>query len=255
MATDTATPVATTTRGESTRSASFDSRYRLFNWICFGVLVVFALMWLVPLGGAVDTSLKPNAETTKVPTTWFIENPTLDSYRSTLQQGDMPKWLASSFLTSAAVAAGTVITASMAAYALSRLQFRGRQFIFVLILAGIMIPGQVLIVPLFREMDGLNLLNTYWAVILPQIPTAIAVFIFKQFFDGLPRELEEAATVDGSSYWRPYRQISMLLARPAVAAVAIFTFVTTWNNRLCPLLVLPKPNRLPVPVVRTTVQG
>ena len=81
-------------------------------------------------------------------------------------------------------------------------------------LVGIMIPGQVLIVPQFREMDAFNLLNTYWAVILPQIPTAIAVFIFKQFFDGLPRELEEAARIDGAGFFRIYRRIIMPLARP-----------------------------------------
>jgi multiple sugar transport system permease protein len=227
----------------------------VFNWICFVVLLVFALMWLVPLAWAIDTSLKPNAETTKVPTTWFIENPTLESYRTTLEQGDMPKWLASSLITSAAVAAGTVITASMAAYALSRLQFRGRGFVFVLILAGIMIPGQVLIVPLFREMDAVNLLNTYWAVILPQIPTAIAVFIFKQFFDGLPRELEEAARVDGASAWHIYSRLVLPLARPVISAVAIFTFIWAWNNLLWPLLVLTNPDLMTVPVGLATVQG
>jgi multiple sugar transport system permease protein len=165
----------------------------------------------------------------------------------------MPKWLASSLITSAAVAAGTVITASMAAYALSRLRFRGRGFVFVLILAGIMIPGQVLIVPLFREMDAMNLLNTYWAVILPQIPTAIAVFIFKQFFDGLPRELEEAARVDGASAWHVYSRLVLPLSRPVISAVAIFTFIWAWNNLLWPLLT--NPVLLTVPVGLATVQG
>jgi multiple sugar transport system permease protein len=254
MATDTVT-TAGTARGESARSAAYDRRYRLFNWICFAVLLVFALMWIVPLAWAIDTSLKPNAETTKVPTTWFIENPTFDSYRTTLQQGDMPKWLASSLITSAAVAVGTVITGSMAAYALSRLRFRGRPFVFVLILAGIMIPGQVLIVPLFREMDTMHLLNTYWAVILPQIPTAIAVFIFKQFFDGLPRELEEAARVDGASGWHVYSRLVLPLSRPVISAVGIFTFIWAWNNLLWPLLVLTNPNLMTVPVGLATVQG
>jgi multiple sugar transport system permease protein len=143
----------------------------------------------------------------------------------------------------------------MAAYALSRLQFRGRPLVFVLILAGIMIPGQVLIVPLFREMDAMNLLNTYWAVILPQIPTAIAVFIFKQFFDGLPRELEEAARVDGASPWRIYRRIVIPLSRPVIAAVTIFTFIWSWNNLLWPLLVLSNPDLMTVPVGLATVQG
>jgi multiple sugar transport system permease protein len=255
MATDTTTVTTTRQPRPSTRAASYDSRTRLFNWICFGVLIVFALIWLVPLAWAIDTSLKPNAETTIVPTTWFIEDPTLDSYRTVLEQGDMYKWLTSSFITSAAVAAGTVVTASMAAYALSRLQFRGRQFVFWLVLAGIMIPVQVLIVPLFREMDVMGLLNTYWAVILPQIPTAIAVFIFKRFFDGLPRELEEAARVDGASPWRIYRRIVVPLSRPVISAVTISTFIWSWNNLLWPLLVLTNPDLMTVPVGLATVQG
>jgi multiple sugar transport system permease protein len=190
-----------------------------------------------------------------VPTTWFIKDPTLDSYRTVLEQGDMYKWLTSSFITSAAVAAGTVVTASMAANALSQLQFRGRQFVFWLVLAGIMIPVQVLIVPLFREMDVMGLLNTYWAVILPQIPTAIAVFIFKRFFDGLPRELEEAARVDGASPWRIYRRIVVPLSRPVISAVTISTFIWSWNNLLWPLLVLTNPDLMTVPVGLATVQG
>jgi multiple sugar transport system permease protein len=255
----TATTATTTEPARAARAsgtaASYDSRNKLFNRACFGVLIAFSLIWLVPIAWAVDTALKPNAETTKVPTTWFIENPTLESFRTVLSQGDIWKWYLSSFITSAAVAAGTVLTASMAAYALSRLRFRGRQWWFLFVLAGIMIPGQVLIVPLFREFDTLHLLNTYWAVILPQIPTAIAVFIFKQFFDGIPKELEEAARVDGASAARIYRTIVMPLARPAVSAVTIFTFVWSWNNLLWPLLVLTNPNLMTIQVGLASVQG
>jgi multiple sugar transport system permease protein len=118
-----------------------------------------------------------------------------------------------------------------------------------------MIPGQVLIVPQFREMDSFHLLNTFWAVSLPQIPTAIAVFIFKQFFDGLPKELEETARLDGAGFFRIYRRIIMPLARPAVAAVVIFAFVASWNDLLWPLLVLSNPDIMTIPVGLATVQG
>ena len=104
-------------------------------------------------------------------------------------------------------------------------------------------------------MSGLGLLNTFWAVILPQVPAAVAVFIFKQFFDGLPRDLEEAARVDGAGFWRVYRTIVMPLTRPAVSAVAIFTFVQAWNNLLWPLLVLTNPKLMTIPVGLATVQG
>jgi multiple sugar transport system permease protein len=233
--------------------ASVDRRLKLFNLICAGVLIAFALMWLVPIAWAVDTSLKPNAETTEA--TWLIHNPTLESYRTLLAEGNIWNWYATSFITSAATAAGTVLVASMAAFALSRMRFRYRWLVFWFILIGIMIPQQVLMVPQFREFGALHLLNTYWAVILPQIPAAIAVFIFKQFFDGLPRDLDEAARVDGAGFLRTYWQIVLPLSRPVVSAVAIFTFVWSWNSLLWPLLVLSNPRLMTIPVGLATVQG
>jgi multiple sugar transport system permease protein len=234
-------------------AAQAQSRVKLFNRICFGVLLAFALLWLVPLLWALDTALKPNAETTR--TTWLIDDPTLAAFGRTLRDTDILTWFGSSLFISTLSAAGTVLVGSLAAYALSRMRFRYRNVVFWVVLAGIMIPGQVLIVPWFREFDALGLLNTWWAVSLPQIPTAIAVFIFKQFFDGLPRELEEVARLDGAGYLRIYRRIIMPLARPAVAAVAIFAFVTSWNDLLWPLLVLSNPDTMTIPVGLATVQG
>jgi multiple sugar transport system permease protein len=242
---------------DDTRAAalavSVDRRIRLFNAFCAGILIALALIWLVPLAWAVDTAIKPNAETTNP--TWRIENPTLESFRTLLEQGAILNWYAASFITSALITLGTVVTGSLAAFALSRMRFRHRNAFFWFILIGIMIPGQVLIVPQFREFSSLNLLNTYWAVILPQIPHAIAVFIFKQFFDGLPRDLDEAARIDGAGFFRTYSQIVMPLARPVVAAVSIFTFVWSWNNLLWPLLVVTNPKLMTIPVGLATVQG
>ena len=233
--------------------ATIDNRVKLFNRVCAGVLIAFALIWLVPVAWAIDTALKPNAETTE--TTWAIHHPTLASFTTLFRQGDIWNWYAASFITSAATAACTVLTASLAAFALSRMRFRFRFLAFWFVLIGIMIPQQVLIVPQFKEFGGLHLLNTYWAVILPQIPTAIAVFIFKQFFDGLPRDLDEAARVDGAGYLRTYWRIVMPLSRPVVSAVAIFTFVWSWNNLLWPLLAVTNPKLMTIPVGLATVQG
>lgn len=232
---------------------SIDRRVKLFNRTCAGVLIALALIWLVPLAWAVDTALKPNAETTE--TTWWIDNPTFASFRAILRDYDMLNWYASSFITSTLSAAGTVVTGSLAAYALSRMRFRFRTAVFWFILIGIMIPNQALIVPWFRELDSVNMLNTYWAVALPHIPLAIAVFIFKQFFDGLPRDLDEAARMDGAGFFRTYRQIVLPLSRPVVSAVAIFTFVWSWNALLWPLLAVTNPKLMTIPVGLATVQG
>src|SRR5699024_8452159 len=116
-------------------------------------------------------------------------------------------------------------------------------------------PTQVLIVPLFQELRVLQLLNTYWAVILPQIPSVIAVFIFKQFFVGIPKELEEAARVDGAGLWRIYWGGIMPLSRPASAAVASLTSARTWNNLLLPLFVPSTTDLMTIAVGLATVQG
>ena len=259
MATTTTTPDTTAAPGRQRESAaggaSYDARTKVFNRVCFGVLLAFALLWLVPLAWAVDTALKPNEETTIAPLTWAIDDPSLGAFNRMIQNTDLPNWYLTSFICSTLTAAGTVLVASMAAFALSRLRFRGRNLVFWLVLAGIMIPGEVLIVPLFREFDTLGLLNTYWAVILPQVPAAIAVFIFKQFFDGLPKELEDAARVDGASFLRIYWSILLPLSRPVVAAVSIFTFVWSWNNLLWPLLVVTNPDLMTIPVGLASVQG
>jgi multiple sugar transport system permease protein len=230
-----------------------ESRTKLFNRVCVGVLIAFAIIWIVPVAWALDTALKPNAETTK--TTWLINNPTFDAFGRVLHDTDILRWFGSSLIIATITAFGTVLVASLAGFGLSRLKFRYSNLVFWVVLAGIMIPGQVLIVPQFREFDSLHLLNTFWAVSLPQIPTAIAVFIFKQFFDGLPRELDEVARVDGANVWRIYRRIIMPLARPAVAAVVIFAFVQSWNDLLWPLLVLSNPDIMTIPVGLATVQG
>ena len=236
--------------------AKENNSLRTFNIICAVVLGIFALIWVLPTLWALWTSLNDNAVASlgAIP---LVTHPslTLHSYISLFQQGDILNWYLASFVTALVTVVLTVVTASMAAYALSRLRFRGKGFVFFIVLAGIMIPGQVLIVPWFREFNSFHLLNTYWAVILPQVPSAIAVFIFKQFFDGLPRELEESSRVDGAGFWTIYRRIIMPLTRPAVSAVAIFTFVATWNNLLWPLLALSNPKLMTIPVGLATVQG
>lgn len=229
---------------------------RTFAIVSAIVLTVFAIIWLIPSLFALKTSLSDNGTAalgaTAVLKNW---NPTLHSYASLFQAGDIWNWYLASGITSVVTAVMTVLFASMAAFALSRLKFRGQNVVFLLIILGIMIPGQVLIVPIFQELGAVNLLNTYWSVIFPQVPAVIAVFIFKQFFDGIPRELEEAARIDGAGVWKIYWSVVMPLSRPVIAAVVILTFVGVWNNLLLPLFVLSNPNLMTIPVGLATVQG
>ena len=235
------------------QSKASDRAFTISSWV---VLIVFAVLWLIPSLWAIKTSLTPNEVSAlgagPILKSWQL---TLEPYATILSGGDIWNWYLASAVTSVVTVVFTVAFASMAAYALSRLRFRGRRLVFALMLAGIMIPPQVLIVPVFEQLNLVGLLNTYWAVILPQVPSVIALFVFKQFFDGLPRDFEEAARIDGAGFWTVYARIVLPLSKPIIAAMAIVTFVGVWNNLILPLFVLSNPDLMTIPVGLATVQG
>jgi multiple sugar transport system permease protein len=241
---------------ERSNVAGTQLRDRIMGWLAFAVLVLAAIVWLIPLAWAVDTALKTESDTTTVPVTWIPPSGfTAESFGQILADGTMLRWYFNSFLTSSIITAAVVVLASLAAFGFSRIAFRGRTFLFFVIIAGLIIPPQILIVPLFTEMNALGMVDTYWGIILPQIAAPIAVFIFKQFFDGLPHELEDAARVDGASRFRVYWQIWMPLSRPAIAAVAIFIFVISWRNFLWPFIIVTNTDMMTIPVGIATVQS
>ncbi|GAA1489827.1 multiple sugar transport system permease protein [Brachybacterium sacelli] len=180
---------------------------------------------------------------------------TIQAYVNVLTEGLVPRWAWNSFLTSAAVTLITVTISALAGYALSRLRFVGRQMVIVLIIASIMIPAQILIVPLFQLMLSLNLVDTYWGIILPQVVAAPMVFILKKFFDQIPFELEEAALMDGASRFRIFRSIVLPLSRPILGAVAIFVFIGAWNNFLWPFIVINDSSLMTLPTGLQTVMS
>jgi len=240
-------------RDQMAGSGASDRAFAVVSWI---VLVFCAVLWFIPSLWAVKTSLTSNATSAigagPILQDWAL---TLDSYRTILGGSDLWNWYLASAITSVVTVVLVVIFASMAAYALSRLRFPGRRFVFALVIGGILIPPQVLIVPIFQELNAMGLLNTYWAVIFPQVASVVAVFVFKQFFDGLPRDFEEAARIDGAGFWTIYRSIVLPLSRPVIGAISIITFVDVWNNLILPLFVLSNPKLMTIPVGLATVQG
>jgi multiple sugar transport system permease protein len=143
----------------------------------------------------------------------------------------------------------------MAAYAFARLKFPGRDLIFSVVLATLMVPGQVTIIPLYLFFNDIYLLDTYSAVILPRVAAAIGVFMLRQFFLGIPKDLEDAARIDGCSRYSIFVRIILPLARPAMAALAIFTFVWSWNDFMWPLIALPSKEMYTLPVGISTLVG
>jgi multiple sugar transport system permease protein len=223
--------------------------------VVYAVLVVLAALWLVPLAWAVATSLKPDAETTIAPVSWRATTQTFDAYRTILEKGDILHWWFNSLLTASLITAGTILTASLAAFAFSRVSFRGSSAMQWVVLAGLIVPFQALIVPLFAELSSFGLADSYWGIVLPQLASPIAVLVFKRAFDALPRELEESALVDGASLWRIYWQIWMPLSRATIAAVGIFTFVLAWNAFLWPFVITSAGDLFTVPVGLATVNA
>jgi multiple sugar transport system permease protein len=225
------------------------------QFFVYALLTVLAVIWLVPFAWAVATSFKPDAETTVAPVSWFATHETLDAYRTLLEKGDILHWWFNSFITASLITAGTVLTASLAGFAFSRVRFRGSAPLQWIVLAGLLIPFQALIVPLFVELSSVGLADSYWGIVLPQLASPIAVLVFKRAFDAVPGELEESALVDGASLWLIYRRIWMPLSRSTTAAVAIFTFVLAWNAFLWPFVITSAGGLFTVPVGLATVNA
>jgi multiple sugar transport system permease protein len=223
--------------------------------LIYAALIVLAALWLVPLAWAFATSLKPDTETTIAPVSWRATKETFEAYRTILAQGEVLRWWFNGFLTASVITAGTIFTASLAAFAFSRVRFRGSETLQWLLLAGLIIPFQAPIVPLFAQLNAFGLANTYWGIVLPQLASPIAVLVFKRAFDAIPTELEESALVDGAGHWRIYWQIWMPLSRATIAAVGIFTFVLAWNNFIWPFVITSERDLMTVPVGLATVNA
>ncbi|MFJ8821141.1 carbohydrate ABC transporter permease [Streptomyces sp. NPDC102467] len=223
--------------------------------LALAVLGVAALVWLLPMAWALLTALKSEQDASD-PLNWLWPKHgfTLDGFRTVWERGDLPLWMLNSLLISAAVTVITVLVSAMAGYAFSRTVFAGRRWLFVLTIAAVLVPPQILIVPWFQQMLTLHLLDTYAAVILPQTVAPVMVFILKKHFDSLPKELEEAARIDGAGHWRIFWSVLLPLSRPMLAAVAIFVFIGAWNNFLWPFVSTSDPSLMTLPVGITSVK-
>jgi multiple sugar transport system permease protein len=237
------------------RTSRGDAGSKAFNRLAATCLVLFALIWLVPFAWAVITSLRPNDEITSAPTRVWSSNFSLDAYKAAWEANPIGWWYLNSFIISTLSVIFVVVVCSMIAFAMAHLHFRGKTALMAVILAGIMLPTEALVLPQFMEFRALHLLGTYWAIVLPAIAAPVAVFVFYSFLKQVPVDLIDAARLDGAGWWRIYRQVCMPLVRPAVSAVAILTFITTWNAFLWPLLVLTQTKSQTIPVGLSSLIG
>jgi multiple sugar transport system permease protein len=215
-------------------------RRRPGRWILLAIGVVLALLTVFPLVWMVMGSLKTPEEVNSpslIPSTVTIEN-----YLYVFSQVPFARYLFNSFFVSAAVTVIALWFHSMAAYALARLDFPGRERIFLAIFATMLVSAPVTIIPTFIIVRTLGMVDSYAGLIVPAIFNAFGIFLLRQFYISLPGELEEAALVDGASYWEIYWRIVLPLSRPILAALAVFFFLANWNSFVWPMTVTSDPN-------------
>jgi multiple sugar transport system permease protein len=215
------------------------------------VLIVGAVAMLLPFVWMISTSLKPADQLFTVPPTWLPRTLQWDTYVRAMSSGNFGRYALNSLFLALANMVTNVLLSALAGYAFARLQFPGRKVLFVLVLATLMVPYQVTIIPLFVIMrhvplfggndlfgqGGIGWINSYWGLIVPGAVGAFGIFLLRQFFQTLPVELEDAARIDGAGELRIFGQIMLPLAMPAIATLAIFSFQTGWNAFLWPLLI------------------
>lgn len=205
----------------------------------FLLLLLGAGFVLLPLAIAFLTSLA--APGTAVSADILQQSLTLDNYAEAWQRGNFLLAFANSTLVAVAVTALQILTSALAGYALARLQFRGRQSILLLILATLVIPFQMLVIPIFLVLKWGNLINTYLALILPTAAGGYGIFLMRQYFLTVPLELEEAAVIDGANRWQILWHILLPLSRPAIITLFLLTFIGEWNDLFKPLIFTTRP--------------
>ena len=222
--------------------------------LLYAGLVAGAMIMLFPFLWTVVTSVTTDGNLAGGPTL-VPEDPTLDAY--TTMFATLPMWriMANSLGIALLATILQLVTGAMAAYGFGRLQFRGKNLVFGLYLATLMVPLQVLIVPLFIQMTTWELNDTYFALLAPSIASAFGIFLLKQAVESVPRELDEAATIDGAGHIRIFTTIILPLVRPGLATVAVFAFMSSWNSFLWPLVVIRSPELMTLPLGLARLQG
>jgi multiple sugar transport system permease protein len=216
---------------------------RLRLTIKYVILSIIALLFLFPFAWMVATSLKTNTEALTNPTALLPAVPQWGNYPDVIAALNFWRETINSLVMALGVTLGQIILSALAGYAFARLKFFGSNFLFVLILATLIIPFEVLFVPIYLMLAGWGgWLNTFTALIVPSLASPFAIFVFRQFFITVPKELDEAAKIDGAGYYRVFWSVMLPLAGPAIATVFILTFLAEWSSLLKPLVFTSSPD-------------
>lgn len=227
-----------------------------FKVLLYVLLTLYAIVTLIPFLWALSASFKPLTEIVSGEPNFLPKNFTLDNYRQIfLKEPLFWRWLFNSVAIALSVTLLNLLLNSMAGYALARLSFVGKRFWFFLILAVLAVPAQITLIPTFLILKAIGWLNSYQGMIVPSMVNATFIFMMRQFFVNFPKELEEAAQLDGLNTFGIFRYIVLPLAKPALAAQAVFVFMGSWNNFLLPIVILFDPEMFTLPLGLNTFKG
>lgn len=217
----------------------------------YAVLIVGLIATLLPFFYIIISSFKPDAELRKTPPDFFPQQPTFNNYTTILNDDRIPleRNVLNSVIVSLSRVAITLFTSSYAGFIFAKYHFRGKNVAFGVILIQIMIPFQVVMIPNYLLVVKMGLIDSLWALIIPAMVDAYGIFMMKQFIEGLPAELMDAARIDGASEFGIYARIILPQLGPALASLGVFTFMGTWNDYLWPLIVLTSPEKRTIPLL------
>jgi multiple sugar transport system permease protein len=223
----------------------------------YAVLLLLTFLFISPVVFMLLTSFKTRQESAQSPPTFWPHAPTFDAYRTILTADGTPvfRWFANSMIAATSNAFIVVITSALAAYALARMDFPGKKLVFGLIVATLFVPPVILVIPNYEIVGRLFWLDTLIAVIIPTAANAFGVFFMRQFFVGLPKELEESAYLDGANTWQVFSKVVVPLSRPALATLTLLAFLTNWNDFLWPVYVLFSPENQTLQAGLSTLQS
>ena len=246
--------------------------YTIFSYV---LVIILALLFTFPLYWIITGAFKNGAEIGANPPVWWPSELNTDSFARLMARRTAPlfeitfgattisgpvipgalRWLINTVFMAVVSMLMTCLTSAMAGYALAKKRFWGRGFLFSLIVCAMALPKQVILIPLVREMNALNLFDTIWAVIFPIVGWPFGVFLLKQFAEGIPTEMVEACRIDGASEWRTFTDVMFPMIKPGVGACAIFTFISSWNDYFMQLIMLSSSSKMTISLGIATMQG
>jgi multiple sugar transport system permease protein len=237
---------------------SLKSEQKIVKWSSFIFLTILAVVWITPMLWILSTSLKPESEAISHPITWIPKTFTFQNYEHVIMntnESPIVRWFLNSLFIATTHTVLLLIITALAAFAYARLKFKGRDFLFWTLMSTMMIPPVMNLVPLYSLVSFFGWIDTPWAMVFPGLGAVMGIFLLRQFYIGIPVELEEAARIDGANTFQIFHKIILPLAKPALVVVGLFSFMGNWNDFLWPLIVTNSTEMRTLPAGLSILQG